>query len=101
MDHRFGGEGPPIIFETMVFDNEQHIHEPASQDVIDTLPENLRDNMLVRGGWAYYPELSEYTHRFATEAEAQAYHEETVQKLTEIFAVTEEALQQLTEQDNQ
>lgn len=27
IDHRFTGEGPPILWETMVFDRHPHLHE--------------------------------------------------------------------------
>lgn len=105
-DHGFG-DGPPLIFETMVFDNEEQLTDPFNLDWIDdsTMPESLKESLrnsaLAKGGRPYHPELSEYTNRHHTEEAARNYHEEVVATLTALFAVTEEALQQLTEQDKQ
>lgn len=44
IDHRFTGEGPPVLWETMVFDKQPHLHEMFGE---------LREVFDDHGMWRY------------------------------------------------
>lgn len=94
------GEGDLNIFETNVFDNEVVDSPPLAIPEGLELPETLKNSKLVKGGYPMRMVLPEYTRSHSTLAQAQQYHEETVAKVAALFSITEEALQQLAEQDN-
>lgn len=61
LDHRYSGEGPPILWETMLFDDKNAIYD---EDIMTRIfPEDL-------GQW-----------RFSTKKEAMHHHNKKVKEL--------------------
>lgn len=80
LDHQFGDDGPPLLWETMCFDDahpkvmtlHKYTGEGEEWSVDDTEPPRT---------FRFHPELSEFTRRYSSKAGALAGHEEAVRIL--------------------